>query len=228
MLPIDSTLGLNRDSVAPNVSINMKNHWIAAAALAIAALVSIAYAQATSNADTLPNGWKKGGSGSRFYDISLQMEPTTPAQNSLQIKSRPEAGADMYGVAVQRVQAADYLGKKLRFSALVRARDVKGGARLWVRIDDTDNNVIAFDNLEGRNIDGTMDWKRYDIVLAVADKAAMISFGLLLNGTGETAMRELSLDIAPDSTATTSSPMRAPLPVIADLPKQPVNLDFKL
>lgn len=43
---------------------------------------------------------------------------------------------------------------------------------------------IAFDNMQGRPIKGTIDWKRYDVVLDVPQEATGIFFGVLLSGPG--------------------------------------------
>lgn len=54
---------------------------------------------------------------------------------------------------------------------------------------------LAFDNMQNRAIKGTTDWKRYEIVLDVANNATAIAFGLLLGGTGQAWMDDLAFEV---------------------------------
>jgi hypothetical protein len=110
-----------------------------------------------------------------------------------------------------------YLGKRLRFSAYVKAEGVAGWAGLWMRVDRQGiQRPSAFDNMQDRPIKGTGDWTRYEVVLDVAPDAADVAFGLLLNGPGQVWMDDAAFEVVDPSVPTTGHG-----------PPGPRNLDFE-
>lgn len=92
----------------------------------------------------------------------------------------------------QDLAAAPFAGIRLRFSGYIKTADVKGGAVLYLRIEETNGSAIgkqfAFDNGPSEQVTGTTDWTRYDMVADVpADIPANshIIFGFAVHGTGE-------------------------------------------
>jgi hypothetical protein len=74
--------------------------------------------------------------------------------------------------------------------------------------------------MQRRGISGTTDWTTAEIVLDVPSDAEKLFFGLILDGSGKTWMRELTFEIVDESVAVTTAGM-------SDLPTAPTNLDFK-
>jgi hypothetical protein len=70
-----------------------------------------------------------------------------------------------FGGMMQTIAADAYRGKRVRFSALVRTRDVAGWVGLWMRVDRPTQRASAFDNMQDRSIKGTTDWQRHAVVL---------------------------------------------------------------
>ena len=200
----------------------MKSYWVAFAAIITAALISLAYAQATDGSRSLPQGWIKTGSAPGQYEMSVQPRTTGSTNLSFVLKSKADADANKFGTLMQQFQAADYRGQSVRFSANVKARDVTGSGQLWMRVDDENGKVIAFDNMDGRAIKGTTSWARVEVVLPVASNAHVISFGTMMQGKGEFAITDLEITAVPSST-----PSTAPQPQIVPMPVKPINLDFK-
>ena len=64
-----------------------------------------------------------------------------------------------------------------------------------MRIDPS----IAFDNMESKGIVGTTDWTKYEIVLFVPKDATSISYGVLLDGTGQIWFKDIQLEIVDDA-----------------------------
>ena len=91
---------------------------------------------------------------------------------------------------MQMIDATDYRGKRVRFSAHVKAAGIASWAGLWMRIDGPAvpgspmPAMLGFDNMNDRPIKGTMDWTRHDVVLDVPARARAIAFGILLSGPG--------------------------------------------
>lgn len=79
---------------------------------------------------------------------------------------------------------------------------------------DQGKDVVAFDNMENRSINGTTGWQQYDVVLEVPKDATGISFGILLSGGGEVWLSSTKFDVV---TADVS---------VTNVPDKPVNLEF--
>lgn len=201
----------------------MKFLSLGLSAVAAAAIVSVVFAQvATVAGAPLPQGWLKAGSKPQDYEMKVVADPNTSGQQAIQVKSLPAKNGNGFGTFMQQFAANEYRGKSVRFSAKVRSNSVNDWAGLWMRVDDASGKVIAFDNMESRAIRGSTDWRAYEVVLPVADDAKLISFGILLAGAGEVNMAEVSVELAPNGSASTQ-----PVQVASPILSKPTNLDFK-
>jgi hypothetical protein len=128
-----------------------------------------------------------------------------------------------YGTLMQAVAADAYRGKRLRFSAYVKAAGVGGWAGLWMRIDGRSKPpsplppVLAYDSMQGRPLKGTVDWTRCEIVLDVPLEAELIAFGIVLSGPGRAWIDGLQFETVGADVARTDTMV---------LPKRP-NLRFE-
>ena len=152
-----------------------------AATLLFAALWGISASTAFGQ---LPESWNGVGSQRDDYEIGVDRTVRHGAKASGFIKAK---AADPKGFAalMQTFRADDYRGKRLRLSGYVKTDAIGDWSGLWVRID-SETKTVAFDNMQERKIQGTSDWKKYDIVLDVPADSVNISFGILLAGKGQT------------------------------------------
>ncbi|HNY46921.1 MAG TPA: hypothetical protein PKN64_08185 [Casimicrobium sp.] len=194
----------------------MTNRWTNAVAIIAAACISVVFAQVTTGALSMPEGWIKAGSAPQSYDMGTSREE---GKRVLVVRSRSVAEDTGFGTIMQQFAADEFKGKSVRFTAKVRSQGVGRTAGLWVRVDDVEHKVIAFDNMNDRAITGTTDWKNYQVVLPVKDTAATISFGILLAGKGEVQMTDISVE--PVSAATPSTEKQRPTN------KKPSNLNLE-
>ena len=105
---------------------------------------------------------------------------------------------------LRQVFAADkYRGKRVRFAARVRSEKVATCAALWMRVDDEAGQVLAFDNMNKRPVQGTTEWTTYAIVLDVAPEATLIALGILLEGAGTVWLAEPRVETVGAEVATT-------------------------
>jgi hypothetical protein len=117
--------------------------------------------------------------------------------------------------------SAIYRGKRVRFSAHVKSSGVLTWAGLWMRVDGrSGEDSLAFDNMQGRPIKGTTDWKQYQVVLDVPAAATAVAFGILLDGGGSVWMSGVSLEVVEESVPVTEF-SQPPLPARLS------NLDFR-
>jgi len=86
----------------------------------------------------------------------------------------------------------DFTGKTVELRGWLRLEGVKGFAGLWQRQDGV-TPTLQFDNMQSRNLSGTIDWKEYRVVLPLDPKARSVYFGALLSGTGRVWADDIEL-----------------------------------
>lgn len=175
-------------------------------------------AQSTQQIEHAPNGWFLAGSNPANYRTGVDRADGRGGFPSAYLTSRGNAKG--FGTLMQSISAANYAGKRIRLRGWVRSADVIDWAGLWLRVDK-DRETLAFDNMQDRGIKGTRPWNMYDVVLDVPADAASIHFGVLLTGSGDVRMNDVSLEIVDANTPTTKPNLTQ-----RTLPERPVNLGF--
>ncbi len=137
------------------------------------------------------------------------------------LRLRPDIGQPSgFGALMQSIAATRYLGRRVRFSAPLRAHQVTGWAGLWLRVDGARGPLIL-DNMQDRPVRDSISWTEAGIVLDVAEDAESLHFGMLLSGDG-------AVDLARPEFAEAAEAV--PVTVRADqgapLPDEPQALDF--
>ncbi len=163
-----------------------------------------------------PEGWFLAGSDPGSYTFELDGKIAKEGKSSARLAST--ARSTGFGTMMQSIAATEYLGKRLRLTSFVKAKDVKSWAGVWMRVDGPGNRSTAFDNMNQRPIKGTKDWVRYDVVLDVAADARAIAFGILVHGEGTVWLDGVKLEVVDTSVPTTSMTSQA---------RKPENLDLE-
>ena len=180
----------------------------------------------------LPSGWTRTlHGGADLYRIYVDSEIKHGGQASASIKFN--CGDDQYPWAFlgQPIAADEYRGKRVRLSGWLKTVDAGEGA-LWMRID-SEQRMLAFDNMSDRAVSGTNDWKMYSVVLDVPGDAKNIFLGVLLTGKGQTWADDLTFEVVNRNIAVTNKapseeiddPDRAKIPKATI--KHPINLGFE-
>jgi hypothetical protein len=173
-----------------------------------------------------PAGWFMAGSKPNDYDCNLDATAAYNGQPSTYVKLKDGVTPTGFGTLMQDFSATQYIGKRVRFSANVRAEGVTSWAGLWMRVDDNVHlknsypTMLAFDNMQDRPIKGTLVWQNYSVVLDVPEGATGIFLGILLDGPGEVWLNGVKVEIVPATVPTTGKP------VSQALPDGPTNLGF--
>lgn len=186
--------------------------------VAIAAALT-AFISLTVAGDLLPKGWIGGNVAD--YDIGVDRNTAREGKACAYIKSKTQTPKS-FGTIVQTFSAEDYVGKRVRMSAFVKAEKIQGWAGLWMRVDGEgqDEYALSFDNMQTRPVQGTVDWKKYEIVLDVPEKSKTISFGLLLEGAGQAWLDDFQFAVVANDVPVTGQTRTV-------LPKKPVSLGFE-
>jgi hypothetical protein len=167
--------------------------------------------------EPLPAPWFMAGRRPDDYEVGLLPASLShDGHRVVQLRSRVSAsgGRGDFGTLMQSFTAANYLGRRVRFSATVRTLEVTGWSGLWMRVDG--RGARAFDNMQDRRLRGTTGWTRADVVLDVHTRAESIHFGVLLDGTGAAELCQARFEQVDDSVPVTGGL----------LPDGPRALDF--
>ena len=169
-----------------------------------------------------PPGWWKNGENNEAYTVGVDRVTVHDGLPSAYVKS--EKAAPGFGGMMQMCLPDKYVGKRIRYSAWVKTKEVKGhGAHLWFRVDGKQKDqMLQFDNMDGRQVFGTANWTRYSIVLDVPADSKALAFGYFLSGQGQVwvsgvSIEEVGLDVASTNMDQSKKP---------SLPGAPVNLGF--
>ena len=165
-----------------------------------------------------PLGWFLAGSEPGDYDVGTETGVAHSGTRSAFIASQPNPRG--FGTLMQEFKADTFVGSRLRLSAYIKTADVVGQAALWMRVDASNGDTLAFDNMRDRCISGTTEWRRYDIVLDVSDDAELITFGILLAGAGKAWLDDVQFEPVSNDVPTTAVKYAPP-------PLNPANLDFE-
>lgn len=173
--------------------------------------------QAASSSVIVPEGWYVAGNTPAGYEAGTDPGSVYNNHPSAFLRSK-RSGNDGNGTLVQDFSADKYRGKRVRFSAFVKADGVQR-AGLWMRIDKG-FKPLAADNMYKRAITGTRNWEVYAIVLDVPQDATDISLGIRLNGSGEVWLNSVKFDVVGSDVPTTGGP-------VVEISDKPTNLTFE-
>ncbi len=169
--------------------------------------------------DPLPGGWFMAGSHPVQYGAGLL--PRACAYDGKRVirlrfgAAEPPGG---FGTVMQSIDAARYRGRRVRFSAVTRGREITGWAGIWLRVDSADG-TRTLDNMQDRPLRGSAGWAEAANVLDVAADAASVHFGVLLSGAGAVDLARPRFEVVGGDVPVTSAPRRP-------LAAEPQGLDF--
>ena len=174
--------------------------------------------QATAG-EPLPKGWMAGNI--KEYEVGIDREVFMKGKVGAYIKSIA-ARPGSFGTVMQEFSAENYLGKRVRMTAFVKADRIAGWAGLWMRVDGVgeEDQALSFDNMQKRPIKGTLGWKKYHIVLDVPENSQSITFGILLSGTGHAWLDEFKFEVVGKDVPVTGTTK-------PQLPKEPLSPGFE-
>jgi C-terminal processing protease CtpA/Prc len=184
-------------------------------------------------AEPMVTGWSEFGTQGAFrVGEDRTLKHSGAASGHVTARSAAPIGFGAFG---QSIRADNYRGKRVRFSAYVRTREVGGnGAGIWMRVDGN-GGTLQFDNMQSRTITGTTDWKLVSVVLDVPSDAIGITFGLRLSGRGEAWIDDASFEAVGNDVPSTNTVQPSPNPSNAEQqrkayetsPLAPVNMGFE-
>ncbi|MCT4784152.1 MULTISPECIES: helix-turn-helix domain-containing protein [Exiguobacterium] len=166
-------------------------------------------------------GWFLSGGDLQHYEMGIDRQVVHEGRASGYLKSTLSVKNESFGTMMQQFKADRYIKQRIRLSGFLKTEQVSGSAGFWMRVDHKNGDVIQFDNMSNRPIQGTTEWNRYSIVLDVPEGSEVISFGVLLSGEGQVWIDQLSFIEVDERVAVTN------LQGAAILQDEPINLSFE-
>jgi hypothetical protein len=165
-----------------------------------------------------PRGWFLAGSHPDQYSVGVDHAIFHSGKGSAYLEAK-RAGADGFGTLMQTINAAEFLGQRVRMSGYLKTAGIEQWAGMWMRIDSPDKKPLGFDNMQGRPLKGSTDWTRCEIVLDVPKNSVDVAFGVLLSGVGRVWIDDIKFEVVDLSVPTTGTGEAAKA--------KPTNLDFE-
>ncbi len=166
---------------------------------------NLSFEQVEKINDTLhPLGWQIP-EGNATHAVNIDSTVKQEGRYSLRFTKNAR---DINAIVSVKEIAPPLAGKTLRLSGYIKSEDVLDGfAGLWIRADDENQNVLAFNNMYDKGISGTNDWQKYSVEIPLDPaRAERISFGALFAGSGKIWVDNLQLTI--DDTLITDVPLK--------------------
>ncbi|PFG14658.1 AraC-like DNA-binding protein [Bacillus sp. es.036] len=163
--------------------------------------------------------WTLSGSNPEIYEIKLDPSQFHTGKQSGLLYGKKETNQNHFATIMQGFQSNTYKGKRLKMSCFLKTEKVyKCGA--WMRVDNKTGDVLQFDNMENRQIEGTTDWNYYSVILDVEEDSEAIHFGVLLHGSGKVWIDGFQFQEVSKNVQSTN------ILEVNPLPESPGNLDF--
>lgn len=128
---------------------------------------------------TLVDNWNRG----EFANgIDTEMRRTTePA--ALLSSTTPKWG--MSGASMRGVDITPFRGKRVRYTAWLKCNKLANWGGLVLHVGDMNGRIYAWDDMGGRPITGTTDWKQMETVADVPQEATLLRVGMCMHGSGD-------------------------------------------
>jgi len=147
--------------------------------------------------------WFPTGANPEDYEMGGNPAVAHGAEGGGYIRSKVEAPRT-FGTWASSSPVGPYLGKRMRLSSYVKTDGVENWVGVWMRVDGSNGQTLAFDNMQNRPIRGTMEWKKYDLVLDVAPQAVNLMYGIILEGRGKAWIDGVTLEAVGADVPTTN------------------------
>lgn len=166
-------------------------------------------------------GWFLSGSHPNHFRMGIDRQVVHTGKASGYIRSEFVTDQDEFATMMQQFNAKKFIGKRIKLSCFLRCEEVEQFAGAWMRVDNQLGDVLQFDNMSNRPLQGTLDWNYYSLILDVPPESKSISFGVLVQGKGKLWVNQFQFEEVPETVPTTNLEV---MPVLLD---EPVNLSFE-
>ncbi|WP_100402392.1 helix-turn-helix transcriptional regulator [Bacillus sp. FJAT-42315] len=166
-------------------------------------------------------GWFLSGSHPHNYQMGRDQKVIHQGRYSGYLKSVTVQEEGEFATMMQQFKAEKFIGKRIKLSAFIKTEKVQPFCGMWMRVDNTAGDVLQFDNMYDRPIQNDTNWNLYSIVLDIPDNSSIISFGVLLSGTGHVWVDGVKFEEVDQSVPVTH------IEISQEFLDEPINLSFE-
>lgn len=147
--------------------------------------------------DGAPEGWMASQhTGEVSYDFALDSGVKKTGTQSLRITN---IGPEPFGIVSQTLPATALGGRTVRLTSWVKTEKIpeggrRNGATLLI-IAKRGSQVVASESMRKREIQGTSDWTKRSIELAVPARSTELEVGVSLQGGGKVWLDDFELEV---------------------------------
>lgn len=146
-------------------------------------------------------GWGKAGYNTEQYQTGFLTKLSTNGRHLGFIKAI-DPGFRSFATLMRSANIEELRGKRIQLKIFIKTEKARSvGA--WFRVEN-DNKTLVLDNMSDRRITGTKDWKEVSLVLDIPDSAKSVSYGVLLEGSGQVWFETPTFHIVDQSVRTTN------------------------
>lgn len=131
--------------------------------------------------EKLPDNWFQWGTG---YKLSIDTVTKRSGHAAVVIEPVGEKQPNTFGCVAYAIPA-EYWAEEIELRAYMKLENVtEGPIGLMIRVDGA-SGPLSFENMQRRNIQGTMDWTLFSVKVPFPQNAKRIFIGAILSGTGK-------------------------------------------
>jgi hypothetical protein len=151
----------------------------------------------------------RGRTGNGGFRVSVDPAVTRQGIPSVCLTStaRPrDSGSGYLGIKepYKEIGIADWIGKRIRFSAYVKSENLSNwGGLFLLAMSRTNSQSEAVDFMADRPISGSTDWQQAQIVVDITPQTTDINFGLNMMGSGKLWINDPRVEIVGNDVPTT-------------------------
>lgn len=120
----------------------------------------------------------------KHYNVSTDSTISHSGLRSVLITSVDTAISPQFA-GVGYMLPSRYLGREITVKGWMKTENMSGSLALMLGIYDKDGNTLQFENLQGKHIKGSKEWKQYTVTLPLPPEAQNIHIGPILIGKGK-------------------------------------------
>jgi hypothetical protein len=175
---------------------NVTRHSCVVVSLVLAIVCALALQAET------PAGWSIQGKDPEFYEAGTDPHVLYKGVPSIYFKGS-EPMPKVAGLTEQ-LPLAEYVGKRVRFSAVTKSKAVEGGAHLLLHVGREKGKLT--ESVAGP-IRESSDWQKYEIVVDVLPDATSIEVGISLVGQGTVWLNDIEIEVVGPNVPVTTPTM---------------------
>lgn len=177
-----------------------------------------------------PKFWQTDNNDGYTLITDHQFVHTGSSSAILELSSG-QIGAESTAAVFQACSATDFRGKHARFTIFLRGDDGFGSAEAWLRVDDPTQSRLPINVVrEPASLPSPPDWAPVSVTIDVSPSATILTYGVILHGTGPLRIDTAQLNFFDADGAKREEPARDPTAEdggVGAAPRYPRNMDFE-